>query len=161
MSAPVKVTIRPLRYADAERCEAIVLGLPEWFGHAGGRAACAEAVRAEEGWVAEVDGRVTGFATWIARTPSSAEITWAAVERDQHGRGVGTQIVEALLDDLRRRGYRLALVMTSAAHKQPVPGPDVYDATRGFWMARGFLPLVELDIWDTDIALLLVRSLAT
>ncbi len=34
-----------------------------------------------------------------------------------------------------------------------------YDDTRRFWVRRGFLPLTELDIWDTDIALILVRPL--
>lgn len=50
--------------------------------------------------------------------------------------------------------------MTSAAHKvSNGDGPDPYDATRAFWLRRGFLPLAELDIWDTDFALLMVRPL--
>lgn len=84
-----------------------------------------------------------------------------AVERARRHAGVGAAIVEALVAGLQARAYRLALAMTSAAHKQPLPGLDPYDATRGFWIARGFLPLIELDIWDTDLALLLVRPLAS
>jgi hypothetical protein len=37
---------------------------------------------------------------------------------------------------------------------------DIHEATRRFWMARGFRQLIELDIWDTNIALLLVRPLS-
>ena len=151
--------VRPLAPADAEVCDAILLGLPDYFGHAGGRAACAEAVRSQTGWVADGAGLVLGFATWQARTSATAEITWLAVERDRRHAGIGTAILEALLADLRSRGFRLALTMTSAGQKPPRPGPDVYEATRRFWLARGFLPLVELDIWDSNLALLLVRPL--
>jgi hypothetical protein len=31
--------------------------------------------------------------------------------------------------------------------------------TRQFWKSRGFEPLTELDIWDTNFALLMVRPL--
>jgi GNAT superfamily N-acetyltransferase len=86
-----------------------------------------------------------------------------AVHRDHRGNGAGTAIIEAATSDLRDHGYSLALAMTSAAHKVPVEfpleGEDSYNATRAFWVARGFHPLIELDIWDTDIALLMVRPL--
>ena len=157
----MSITIRPLAPSDADACDAIMRGLPDFFGHEGGLAAYAHAVRAQAGWVAEEAGRVVGFATWETRTPATAEVTWMAVERSRRHAGVGTAIVETLAADLRARGFRLALAMTSAGQKQPRPGPDIYEATRRFWMARGFLPLIELDIWDTNIALLLVRPLAT
>lgn len=155
------VTVRPLAVGDAETCDAIMRGLPDWFSHEGGLADCAKAVRSRSGWVAEEDGRVLGFATWEQRTPATAEVTWMAVEWSRHHGGVGTAIIEAVCADLRERGYSLALAMTSAAAKEPVPGPDSYEATRRFWFARGFRPLIELDIWDTNIALLMVRPLIT
>jgi N-acetylglutamate synthase-like GNAT family acetyltransferase len=156
----MSLTVRTLELPDATSCDAIILSLPEFFGHEGGRADCAAAVRSQSGWVAESDGRVIGFATWQPRTAEAAEITWMAVHRDHRHTGAGTAIVERLAADLTARGFRLAFAMTSAAHKQPVPGPDPYDDTRRFWVRRGFLPLTELDIWDTDIALILVRPLA-
>jgi GNAT superfamily N-acetyltransferase len=156
----VSITIRPLAPSDGPACDAIMRGLPDYFGYEPGLADCAEAVRTKEGWVAEESGRVIGFATWEPRTPATAEITWMAVERGRRHAGVGTAIIDRAAADLRARGYQLALAMTSAAHKQPVPGPDVYDATRRFWVARGFHRLIELDIWETDIALLLVRPLS-
>lgn len=153
------IRVRPLALPDAPACDAIVLGLPEFFGHEGGRADCAAAVRSQAGWVAERGGRVIGFATWQQRTAQSAEVTWMAVHREHRHTGAGTAIVERLAADLATRRFRLAFAMTSAAHKQPLPGPDPYDDTRRFWVRRGFLPLTELDIWDTDVALLLVRPL--
>lgn len=153
------IVVRPLSPADAPTCDAIILSLPEFFGHEGGRADCAAAVRSQAGSVAEEGGRVIGFATWQERTSATAEVTWMAVHRDQRHQGTGTQIVEAVASDLIRRGYKLALVMTSATSKQPQDEPDNYEATRRFWIARGFLPLTELDIWDANVALLLVRPL--
>ena len=135
-------------------------GLPDYFGHEGGLAAYRDAVRSQAGWIAEDAGRVVGFATWEPRSAATAEVTWMAVERGRRHAGIGTAIIEALAADLARRGFRLALAMTSAGAKPPRADADIYEATRRFWIARGFLPLIELDIWDVNVALLLVRPLA-
>jgi len=138
-----------------------VLGHPDFFGHEGGRADCAQAVRSQAGWVAGEAGQVLGFATWEARTSATAEITWMAVTRHRRHQGIGTAILEALAADLRARGFQLALALTSAASKQIAALPDTYAPTRRFWLARGFLPLIELDVWDTNLALLQVRPLTS
>jgi GNAT superfamily N-acetyltransferase len=156
----VAVSVRTLAAGDAASCDAIMRGLPDWFSYEPGLEDCAKAVRSQSGWVAEEGGQVLGFATWERRTPATAEVTWMAVERGRHHGGVGTAIIEALCADLRERGYSLALAMTSAASKEPPPGPDSYEATRRFWFARGFHPLIELDVWETNFALLMVRPLA-
>jgi GNAT superfamily N-acetyltransferase len=153
----VIVTTRPLVPEDADACDAIMRGLPDFFSHEGGLAACREAVRSQAGYVAEDDG-VIGFATWEPRTTAAAEITWMAVKRSQRHAGIGTAIIEALVADLQARGYRLALAMTSARPKQPDVA-DTYEPTRRFWEARAFLPLIELDIWETNVALLQVRAI--
>ena len=153
-------TLRALQASDGDGCDAVMRSLPEWFSYEPGLAACAEAVRTQAGWVAVEGGEVVGFATWEPRTDVTAEVTWMAVRRDRRNSGVGTAIIERLCEDLAARGYRLALAMTSARHKEPASGPDVYEETRAFWRRRGFMPLIELDIWDTDLALLMVRPLA-
>ncbi len=150
-------SVRPLRPEDAERCDAVMLSLPEFFGHEGGLASCAEAVRSEAGMVAERDGSVVGFATWEERTAETAEITWAAVHSDHRHSGAGTVLISALCEDFGSRGYKLALAMTSAANKDSSI-EDTYVPTRQFWKSRGFEPLIELDIWDTNLALLMVRA---
>lgn len=153
------IVVRPLRPADADACDAIILGHPDFFGHEGGRQECACAVRSQDGWVADSGGCVLGFATWEARTAETAELTWAAIARERRHEGIGTGIVEALVADVRARGFSLCLVMTSAGQNPPQPGADTYEPSRRFWRARGFLPLIEMDIWDTNTALLLVRPL--
>ena len=86
------VVVRPLTVSDAEACDAIMRSLPDFFGHEGGLGSCAEAVRAYEGFAAERDGGVIGFATWERRTDETAEITWEAVHRDQRHGGVATEL---------------------------------------------------------------------
>jgi len=154
------MNIRPLKAEDAERCDAIMRSLPDFFGYEPGLEDCARAVRTQAGYVAEVSGRVAGFATWEPRTTDTAEVSWMAVQREMRHGGIGTAIIEALIDDLRRRGFTLALAMTAARAKPPNEADQTYAPTRRFWFARGFRPLVELDIWETDIALLMVRPLA-
>jgi GNAT superfamily N-acetyltransferase len=155
----VQIEIRPLRSEDAAACDAVMRTLPDYFGHEGGLADCGEAVRTQRGFVAEQEGRVVGFATWTGRTGATAEITWMAVERSRRHGGIGTLIVEAVCRELAAKGYRLALAMTSAAGKGGHDPADIYEPTRRFWFARGFDPLIELDIWDTNLALLMVRAL--
>ncbi len=133
-------------------------GLPDYFSYEPGLADCAKAVRTQAGWVAEDSGHVAGFATWEERTAATAEVTWMAVERERRHGGVGTAIINALCADLRTRGYKLALAMTSARSKDEAI-EDTYGPTRAFWSARGFVPLIELNIWETDVALLQVRAL--
>lgn len=83
--------IRALVPADAERCDAIVESLPDWFGNDQGIAECAAAVRAQPGLVEVVDGEVAGFLTWKQHHPGSAEITWLAVHIAH--RGLGSALV--------------------------------------------------------------------
>lgn len=103
------VKIRPLAISDFEVCYAIMRSLPEWFGHEGGLADCAVAVRTGRGWVADRDGTPIAFATWSKRTPFTAEITWMAVHRDARDAGVGTMLLEHVCSELRGLGYALGL----------------------------------------------------
>lgn len=155
------IVLRELVPGDGPAADAIMRSLPEWFGHEGGLAACAVAVREGAGWALERDFTLVAFATWEPRNTYTAEITWMGVHSSVRGQQLGTRLIEYACAELRARGYALALAMTSAAPKIPTAGTDPYDATRAFWLRRGFLPLAELDIWDTDIALLVVRPLQT
>jgi len=132
---------------DADACDAIVRGLPAWFGDAGGIADCARAVRTENGLVAVEDGEVLGFITHGPRQGSAHEITWMAVRADRRGGGIGTALVAALVGRLPA-GTRSLLVKT-VSDRDGDPGPE-YSQTRGFYLARGFMPVAELDIWGPE-----------
>ena len=146
--------IRPLEPGDAERCDAIIRSLPDWFGNDQGIADCAAAVRSQAGLVAEEDGVVTGFLTWTRHHPDAAEITWLAVHADRRGAGTGTELVEALVAASPALRYLTVKTLSAACEYEP------YDETRAFYRARGFSELIELDLWGPENpATLFVRPL--
>jgi ribosomal protein S18 acetylase RimI-like enzyme len=152
------VQIRPLDPAtDAEACDAIVASLPEWFGLEEGIREAADLVRSAPGSVAVRDGQVVGFETHAERSFGASEITWIAVHTDHRGSGIGSALVEELASSLRSAGVALLVVKTLSDRVDP--GPE-YAATRAFYLARGFIPVQELDIWGPDnAAQLLVKPL--
>jgi len=135
----------PVRDADA--CDAIVRGLPDWFGVAEGIQECAAAVRGHDGLVAVDGSGVIGFLTYERRASTWWEITWMATRADRRGTGVGTRLVDELIarlpDDAR------ALLVKTLSDRDGDPGPE-YTATRAFYLARGFAPVAELDVWGPE-----------
>jgi GNAT superfamily N-acetyltransferase len=152
------VTIRPLEpERDAEACDAIVASLPEWFGIEEGIREAATLVRTTPGLVADLGGEVTGFATYAPRSSGAVEITWIAVHARHRGDGIGTSLLDALAKRLVVDGVRLLVVKTLSDRIDP--GPE-YASTRAFYLARGFIPVQELDIWSPENpAQLLVKPL--
>lgn len=140
-------TIRPLEPADAAACDSIVAGLPEWFGSDDGIRECADAVRSTPGLVIDRGDGPVAFVTFEPRYPTTTEITWIAVHAGVRGQGHGTALVKAVADRRRAAGDRLLLVKTLSDREDP--GPD-YGATRAFYLARGFVPVAELDIWGPE-----------
>ncbi len=139
--------IRPLDPADAPVCDVIIASLPDWFGLQEGIDECADAVRTQPGLVCERDGRVVGFLTVVRPSAVTAEISWLAVHANDRGDGVGTKLVERLVADLSGSGARLLLVKTLSDREDP--GPE-YAATRAFYLARGFTPAAELDLFGPE-----------
>ena len=152
--------IRPLAPADAQGCDAVVLTLPYHFGHEGGRAECARAVRSQSGLVAVEDDKVVGFLTLKRHGPRSAEITWMAVRADRRRSGIGRGLVDRTVADLTTGGVEVLSVLTLAASVAEERDSDNYADTRAFYEALGFVPLRELllDGWD-DPAVILARTL--
>ena len=140
--------VRDLRPQDAPTCDAIIASLPDWFGLDEGIRECAHAVRTQPGLVGERGGRVRGFLTIERPSDRAAEISWLAVHRDARGRGIGTALVERLVSDLRaEEGVHLLVVKTLSDRTDP--GPE-YAATRAFYLAKGFTPAAELDLFGPE-----------
>jgi amino-acid N-acetyltransferase len=69
----------------------------------------------QEFWVAaDEDGRIAGCGALHVMWEDLAEIRTVAVADGQHGRGIGNQIVLALLDAARDVGVRRVFVLTFA-----------------------------------------------
>ena len=150
--------IRALAHTDAEACDAVVRTLPYHFGHEGGQAECARAVRTQDGFVAVEEGEVVGFLTLLRHDPRSAEVTWMAVRADRRRRGIGRRLIELAVDDLARDGVKLLSLLTVAESEPEERESDNYADTRAFYDALGFVPLRELALesWD-ERAVMLVR----
>ena len=143
-----RIVIRSLDPAsDAAACDAIIASLPGWFGVEEGIVECAAAVRSESGLVAELDGSVVGFLTLARPYPTTPEISWLAVHARDRRRGIGRALIEAIADRCRADGDRILLVKTLSDREDP--GPE-YAETRAFYLAMGFVPVVELDYHDPD-----------
>jgi ribosomal protein S18 acetylase RimI-like enzyme len=151
--------IRPLTPADGPGCDAVVLTLPYHFGHEGGRAQCARAVRTQAGLVAVENHVIVGFLTLARHDPASAEITWMAVRADRRRHGIGRRLVKHAIADLAADGVELLSVLTLAESVAEERDSDNYAETRSFYRALGFIPLRELVLedWDDDAAVILAR----
>jgi GNAT superfamily N-acetyltransferase len=140
--------IRPLAPEnDAIACDAIIASLPEWFGLEEGIIQCAADVRSQPGLVAERDGSVVGFLTMARPYPTTPEISWLAVRASERRRGIGRALIDAIGERCRADGDRILLVKTLSDREDP--GPE-YTETRAFYLAMGFVPVVELDLYPND-----------
>ncbi|MFC0434696.1 GNAT family N-acetyltransferase [Kutzneria buriramensis] len=149
--------IRDLSAADAPRCDEIIAALPTFFGVESGIQACAEAVRTQRGWAAELDGVVVGFLT--VEQLINPEISWMAVHPAHRHCGFGKALVSAAVDALVADGCTLLTVLTlgpSVVEKCA----DNYAGTRRFYRSVGFQAVRELDLADWEYpALLMSRQL--
>jgi GNAT superfamily N-acetyltransferase len=134
------VTVRPSTAADGPAIAAIVRGLPEFFTPDVPDTVAADMAR-HESWVAVDGDEVVGFAVVDRRSAHAVEVLWAAVAADRRGAGTGTRLVEAVLADLEAGGVRLVEVKTLDRSAGYAP----YEATLGFWEARGFVQVDTID----------------
>jgi GNAT superfamily N-acetyltransferase len=139
--------VRALTPTDAVACDAIVASLPAWFANEEGIREAAALVRTSPGYVVDVDGEVRAFLTHARRTATIEEVTWIAVHADHRGTGMGTALLDELMRALAAEGRRMLVVKTLSDRVDP--GPE-YAATRAFYLARGFAPAAELDIWGPE-----------
>ena len=133
-------SVRAASAQDAVACEAIVIGLPDFFTDDVPDKVQSD-LRDHDGWVIDDAGGVAGFAIVERRGTRAAEILWAAVAADRRGAGLGTRLVDHVLDELSADGVQIVEVKTLDPSADYVP----YDATRAFWLARGFIQLDMID----------------
>lgn len=147
---------------DAHACDAVVRSLPYFFGNEDGLRECAEAVRAQRGWVADDGGEIVGFATTAQTFPGCTEITWLAIRADRRRSGIGTSLVERVAAVGVAESQTLLCALTLGP-SVPEPGvEDGYEGTRRFWRQVGFLPVKEVSLrtWNDAHAVILVRALS-
>jgi len=80
----------------------------------------------------EKDGKVIGFAYYApaAMTEGTWHLWWIAVSKHTQARGVGSQLLRYVEDDIRRNGGRQLLIETSSLPH--------YELTRRFYLKHGY-----------------------
>jgi GNAT superfamily N-acetyltransferase len=68
----------------------------------------------------------------------TAELTWMAVRADRRRIGVGSRLIDALVDRLRPDGRRILTVLTVSPMEPGEEPPDGYQTTRAFYLKNGF-----------------------
>jgi GNAT superfamily N-acetyltransferase len=94
-------------------------------------------------------GAVAGFAVVQRKNAAVAELLWLAVHPAHQGRGLGTELLAALMERLGASGVALLAVKTLA----PEAGYAPYVGTRRFYERAGFVHLETVDPypgWDPD-----------
>ena len=135
-----RLQLRTATAQDAGTCEAIVAGLPDYFTDDVPDKVRSD-LRDHGGWVIDDAGDVVGFVIVQRRGTRAAEILWAAVAADRRGAGLGARLVDHVLDELSADGVQIVEVKTLDPSADYAP----YDATRAFWLARGFIQLDTID----------------
>jgi ribosomal protein S18 acetylase RimI-like enzyme len=126
------VTVRPMTEDDFEAAIAVARSLPEWF-NAPGLQQMSIDLHNQVGAVAEMQGDVVGFVTFLSRA-GVGEIGWIAVAPGHHRSGIGRQLLESAEDRLRRSGATELQVETLGESVDYEP----YERTRAFYRAAGF-----------------------
>jgi GNAT superfamily N-acetyltransferase len=154
------IAIEELRAEHAAACDGVIASLPYFFGDPTGIRDCADAVRAQRGRVALINGAVAGFLTLHFHNDEGAEITWMAVHADHRRGGIGRALVDAACAAAAAAGARMLCVLTLGP-TVPEDAADNYEGTRRFYRANGFVPLRELQLrdWNDSHALMLARAL--
>ena len=139
-SRSIAIGLRAATAQDAVACAAIVAGLPDFFTDDVPDKVRSD-LRDHGGWVIDDAGGVVGFVILQRRGVRAAEILWAAVAADRRGAGLGARLVDHVLDELSAEGVQIVEVKTLDPSADYAP----YDATRAFWLARGFVQLDTID----------------
>lgn len=125
---------------DVADCVALVRDLPNYF-----TSDVPQKVKADIGtgwaWVVTDADRLLGFAVVDRRSQRNAEILWMAVRNAVRSNGIGTALLNQMLDELSDDGLQLVEVKTldQTADYEP------YVATRAFWEHRGFIQIDTID----------------
>lgn len=140
-------------------CEAILRGLPAWFGiESSLQAYVREVEDLELSWAAhDTDDKIVGFLSVKLHYPWTAELHVMGVEEDWHRKGVGRALVATAEAELAARGVELFFVKTLGPSRED----EAYARTRRFYEALGFRPLEELHgLWGPgNPTLVLVKTL--
>jgi N-acetylglutamate synthase-like GNAT family acetyltransferase len=151
------ISIRPKKDGETAVCESILRSLPEWFGIEAAIVRYCRDICVMDTYVAEVEGDIAGFITLHEHNPYSVEIQVMAVRQPKHRSGIGQGLVNHAECLLRLKSVEYLTVKTLGSSKPSVQ----YEQTRKFYMAAGFCPIEENDLWGKqNPCLMMVKHLS-
>lgn len=129
------IHVRPLIEADYNAVFTVARSLAAWFRPID-QMALAIDLRMHEGFVAEREREPApiGFLTFHVLDETTAELSWLGVRLEYQGEGVGSRLLSALEDELKRRGIGRVQVGTVAEESEE----PAFAATRHFYLSHGF-----------------------
>lgn len=130
---PVSTHIEPLETKHHAGMLEIVEQLPEWFDETARTRSVPVDIRHQMGFVAVREQKVIGFITlYVAE--GRMHIGWLAVERQMHGHGIGSRLLEAAESEAHRMGIGELATYTLGESVAYQP----YESTRRFYWKHGF-----------------------
>lgn len=149
--------IQTLQNGEAEICENILRTLPNWFGIEQAIVNYRQDIEQMETYVAKVNGQIIGFLTLNTHNVYTAEIHVMAIREDHQRQGIGRKLIHHIESILQTRKIEYLTVKTLAPSKASIH----YEKTRQFYMALGFRPLEENNLWgDTNPCLIMAKHIA-
>jgi GNAT superfamily N-acetyltransferase len=128
------IRIRSTCEGDRQGILDLVASLPEWFAGDPSDRAIPIDIRFNDGFVAERDGTVVGFAT-IHVGDGRMNIGWLGVRRDLQRQGIGSRLLLAVEQAARTMGLRELATVTVGEGA----GSPEFEAARRFYRSRGFI----------------------
>lgn len=132
MQPNVSVSLRSLSEADLESVLEVARALPQWFTPTGLELMQVD-LPYQKGWIAWEGSRPLGFISFFVNQ-AKGEIGWMGVLPDQQRKGLGKQLLNRLVEDLRSNGVSELYVRTLGDSVEYEP----YAKTRAFYRANGF-----------------------
>lgn len=137
--------------------ESILRALPEWFGIESSIIEYVDGIVPTDFYAAYDGEDPVGFLSIIAHNPHTSEVYVMGILESFHRQGIGSALLHAAEEVLRKEGVRFLMVKTLGSSH-----PDIhYARTREFYMESGFYPLEEIrEIWGpTNPCLIMVKAL--
>lgn len=144
------------REEKSQICEKILRSLPQWFGIESSILDYIKDVQVMETWAA-VDVAPMGFISINKHNEYTAEIHVMGVLAKNHGKHIGTELIQAAEDSLKAQGFKYLTVKT-ISEKRP---DENYDKTRRFYLKYGFTPVEEFkNLWgEHNPCLMMIKNL--
>jgi len=134
------VLIRPATIDDLGECVSILGELPGYFNdNQHEEIRCGGDQRA---WVAVDHGEVVGFTLVKVTFGGSAMITLIAIRPSRRRQGIGTRLVERVLEDL---AAECVVLVSTTALDETAEHEQRHVAVRHFWERRGFVQIHCVD----------------